>query len=656
MRPATAEPAGSRPRAWQGMAGWERLVWPCIRAAAACSRLWDLGARVMSHDESLHAFFSFRLLAEGTYRHEPVYHGPLLYHVNAFVYALLGASDATARLAPALAGILLVASMWLVRDLMGRRAAVAAAVLVTISPTLLFYSRHLRNDIYIACVTLLWAYAAFRYLDRPQARWRYLVAASMALGFITKEVSFISGAVIGSFIAGVAVMPTRGDEAAVRARAAMDLAILMLALVVPFASGPAFLAAGWPAVGAGAEAAASGLGRFIVLNLFAAALVAGGLRFGWRAWLATMGLFWGLQLVFFTTGFTNTRGGLVSGIVGSLGYWLTQQDVARGGQPWFYYGLLGLLYEFLPVLLGVLAAGVGAWRLRHHVWDPVDAAERPPTAVGPGRETRRLWLAFLVWWTAASWVAYAWASERMPWLLVHQVLPLCLLAGWGTRRLLAPLARRDARGPRWALIGAGVVALGAALTVRASVQASFRNIDRPVELLSYAQASPDVTGVVRRIAAIDERRGGGHQLAVALDDETFFPLRWYLRDYPNTITWRDDSARAASAPVVVAGLRNRAAWPLAGRGYVRQRGILLWWPLQGYLGLTASGLRALLADPVQRRNLWRIAAFRDYGLEPGRWPGNRQFDLYLRDDVAALAGQARAPGPATPRLRAGRDR
>ena len=692
---------GTRGNPWREMASWERVAWLVVLIVAASARLWDLGLRAMSHDESLHAFFSFRLLSQGVYRHEPVYHGPLLYHLDALVFFLFGASDVTARLAPAVAGVLLVASLWLLRGYLGRRGALTAAALVTVSPTLLFYSRHLRNDIYIAFFTLVWAYGAFRYLDRPRQRWWYLVTAVMGLAFITKEVSFISGAIIGAFFVVVAALPARGEEATSRKRAATDLALLMFLLVVPFASGAIFVGLGWRPSGADAETAAVGRGAAVVLALFGGATLGGAWRFGWRRWMLTMGLFWGLQVTFFTTFFTNTRAGLASGIAGSLGYWLTQHEVARGGQPWFYYGLIGLLYEFLPMFLGGVAAAAGLWRLRQAAWDPVDAGDRSQSPDGPGLETRRLWLAFVIWWSVASWIGYGWAGERMPWLLVHQVLPLCLLAGWGACRLAAPLESATTRGARWLLVGGaaltvvtvagalrsspftgrdlhattetarwllwvlvqagllgamssavprvggpagrrliglGVVLLGAVLTARASVQLSFVNSDRPTEPLSYAQSSPDVTRVVQQIAAIDERSGGQHRLRIAVDDETIFPMSWYLRDYPNTVSWRADPSVAASATVIVVGLRNRAAWPLVARGYSRQRGILYWWPLQRYAALTPSALWTRLIDPARRQHLWNVFMFRRYGIDERHWPGNREFDTYLRADAAALVG------------------
>ena len=57
----------------------------------------------------------------------------------------------------------------------------------------------------------------------------------------------------------------------------------------------------------------------------------------WRPTLlqrgALMGCFWLVQVIFFTTFFTNTVQGLATGVVGSLCYLLAQQGVKRGAQP-----------------------------------------------------------------------------------------------------------------------------------------------------------------------------------------------------------------------------------------------------------------------------------------------------------------------------------
>ena len=87
---------------------WEIVLYIAIFMVAIVTRFYDLGARVMSHDESLHTLYSWNLYAGKGYQHDPLMHGPFLFHANALIYFLFGDNDFTARTAPALFGIVLV--------------------------------------------------------------------------------------------------------------------------------------------------------------------------------------------------------------------------------------------------------------------------------------------------------------------------------------------------------------------------------------------------------------------------------------------------------------------------------------------------------------------------------------------------------------------
>ncbi|NJN84161.1 MAG: hypothetical protein HC802_19045 [Caldilineaceae bacterium] len=135
-------------------------------------------------------------------------------------------------------------------------------------------------------------------------------------------------------------------------------------------------------------------------------------------------------------------------MVGSLGYWLAQQEVQRGSQPTYYYLLLGGLYEFLPMLLsGVGIATVLYWLWRDAKWDPIPAADRvSPKPHGDGtqhfygegvlRVNRVYFAIFSIWWILGSWGAYTYAGEKMPWLMTHMALPMCVFGGWWLGRLI----------------------------------------------------------------------------------------------------------------------------------------------------------------------------------------------------------------------------
>lgn len=106
----------------------------------------------------------------------------------------------------------------------------------------------------------------------------------------------------------------------------------------------------------------------LVLNtIFLLLTLGAGFALGWwwggRRWLIAAGVFHAIFGVLYTSLFSNIQAGWVDGMIESLGYWFAQQEVARGGQPPFYYFLVVPFYEFL--VLGLALAGSYLWfRLR----------------------------------------------------------------------------------------------------------------------------------------------------------------------------------------------------------------------------------------------------------------------------------------------------
>ena len=118
----------------------ERWAWVALLLLAALWRLSDLGPRAASHDESLHAYFSWLLATGQNYTHDPLMHGPFLFHFNALIYALFGASDVTTRFSSAIFGVILVMQPAMLRGdrHLGRWGALTASTLLLISPVFFF--------------------------------------------------------------------------------------------------------------------------------------------------------------------------------------------------------------------------------------------------------------------------------------------------------------------------------------------------------------------------------------------------------------------------------------------------------------------------------------------------------------------------------------
>ena len=305
----------------------------------------------------------------------------------------------------------------------------------------------------------------------------------------------------------------------------------------------------------------------VILTAATVSLVVGIL---WRGgvWLACAGIFYLLWATLFTTFFTNPAG-IFSGVWQGMGYWIAQQEVARGNQPWYYYFVGMSVYEFLPTIFGIIGAIVFI------------------------RRRDRLGMA-LAFWAFVNLLAYTIASEKMPWLLVNITVPFIFLAGkmlgelfdkipW--RRVLVrphlPAAAGLLIGPQvtiifgltaallltgeghWAvyiglaaagvaivsalatawlarktgishsppLIGLGIASLLLAFTAWTAFQATYTFDDSRREILVYAQGSKDLLSSHQEL---DEnyfapRVESESSLPPRVDYDIWYPFQWYTR-------------------------------------------------------------------------------------------------------------------------------
>ncbi len=189
---------------WNRFAWLEKPIHPALSAItievalfagiillAIATRFYDLETRVMSHDESLHTYFSWLLYRGQGYQHTPMMHGPWQFHWIALSYFLFGVSDFTARIPSVLFSIATVGLMWYWRRYLGRTGALIAALLMVVSPYMLYYGRYVRNESYAGLAGVLLLYAILRYLESGQARHLMLVTLATILHFTAKETAFI---------------------------------------------------------------------------------------------------------------------------------------------------------------------------------------------------------------------------------------------------------------------------------------------------------------------------------------------------------------------------------------------------------------------------------------------------------------------------------
>ncbi len=185
---------GERPEAGvsgTGAAG-RAAPWLLLLLAAAL-RVPRLDVRPLHHDEGTNVIFLLRLLREGTYQYDPSnYHGPLLYILSVVPFVLFGTTTVMLRAVPALLGSLLAPLPWLMRRELGHVGAIAAGVLLAVSPSLVYYSRDNIHEIYLVFLTLVLVTTAVRGATSGRT-WMFALAGAAAGAIVaTKETACLT--------------------------------------------------------------------------------------------------------------------------------------------------------------------------------------------------------------------------------------------------------------------------------------------------------------------------------------------------------------------------------------------------------------------------------------------------------------------------------
>lgn len=437
----------------------EQCAYLALFVSAVLTRFWDLGSRALHHDESLHAWFSYQYAIGKGYQHDPLMHGPFLFHLNALVYALFGASDASSRYGPALFGVILVMLPILLRPLIGRWGALICSFLLLISPSILYYSRLIRHDIYLMTFTFLVLVAIARYVQTQRSHWVFVGMIALALAHTNHEASYIIALLLAAFL--FIIITWRVAKSLLIATiiylAVTGATLLVLPKLFKWEKLPKIP---WDAQAGEMNWAHWGpylhtllfhpmIFSFLivtVLYLCTAVYILGTLRLretepgttpndrlfgGWgmttvvgafhrllaekRVLFGAAGIAFFFWALLYSSLFTNI-GGIFSGAFYSGIYWAGQQDVFRGGQPWYYFAFLFPLSGPIAFLFGIAAGGVTVGRFIAYVR-------------GKRAMTMRLFTQImLLWYGFGMFAVLSEAGEKMPWLVCHIILPFTILA------------------------------------------------------------------------------------------------------------------------------------------------------------------------------------------------------------------------------------
>jgi len=502
------------------------LIILAVAVLAFIARIPRLSQRPMHTDEAVHAQKFGSLLEQNDYRYDPTeYHGPTLNYFTLIGAKLAGIEKYTdltetlLRIVPVFFSVVLILMLLLLTDALPPRALILAAVFTAVSPAFTYYSRYYIQEMLLVCFTFGVIVCAYRYTKKQNVLWALMTGVFLGLAHATKETFII-------------------------ALASMFLAFLLLDFRKNLTSGKLLKAV-------------KPLHIFIAI---AAALI--------------------VSAMFYSSFLTNP-----AGIIDSFKTYATYFTRASQSElhihPWYFY-IKMLLYwrvifgplwtEAVIVILACLGLAIALARK------------------GLTNANASL-LRFIAFYTLIMTVIYSAIPYKTPWSMLGLLYGMILLAGFAFAEIIERIQNRysaenetlsmllraksmslqarrsnislendieneDCRRLRChndrlfcflrdenRLLKNSVISLliiGCAHLAWQSYRSAYRYYSDPVNPYVYAHTSIDVLNLTDRIRAVSKAHPDGRDMYIQVicRDSDYWPLPWYLRDFPN-IAWQD---------------------------------------------------------------------------------------------------------------------
>ncbi len=406
--------------------------------------------------------------------YDPSYHGPFLYYVTAGMFSAFGDSDLVARLLPALFGTLLIPLVYCIYRIgyINKNQTLIVALFIALSPDMVYFSRFLRHDIFMLFFTFLLLVALLYYFERGQLRFAIIAAVAMAGALSCKE--------------------------------EMPVILLIFASFFTFAiwRGSLTLPSTWK--------------RDLVFGLLLAITIMSMLYTGFGNHPETL-VGQNLQLSVQGAHFEMNTTGWYKAIE----HWTAMHNEQRLGGPFYFYIPFYLLYElpiFILAIVGTLQfilKGVDFSRIFRRLKNVIsrrtlllstgDLAEtsihqlqNPHPCYSKSDEFFR----FCIYWMILTMAFYAYVGEKVPWLVIPQLLPMCFVAVYKLN---------------WQKIVFALI--GCLFLVVMTWHVAFIPVDIN-EPIVQVQNSEDMREVMKLIDASD---------SVVIASKDYWPLPWYYR-------------------------------------------------------------------------------------------------------------------------------
>jgi uncharacterized protein (TIGR03663 family) len=488
-----------------------RLLSAAIVLIAAGLRFYHLALVPLHHDEGVNGLFLTRLFRTGAYQYDPAnYHGPTLYYLALVVTTanafLFGKAGLSTVAIRCVPAIFGTATVWLT----------------------LTFRRYLGTNAALGAAAFVALSPGSVYVSRYFIHEVPFVFFTLALAAAALRYQETSRPLYLWLASASAALLFATKETAIISVVVLVLACLCaVGYLALNKKGGRKLAAGGPKNPPGhSEGNAAGDSESRPTS-----------RIG--VWVVAVAVFLGLYILFYSSFGSNYKG--VYDSIATFRYWSKTGASDTLHDSFTYLRWMGQA-ELPALLLGLLGF-----------------------AIALGRASNRFAL-FAGFWALGMLAAYSLIPYKTPWLALNVSVPLAVVAGYGLAEAYAEVRR--IRGRRMQVFLVALLGMALVISAYQAIDLSFFRYDDDSLPYVYAHTQRQFLDLVERLNQIAVSNPSGVQTNMTIAAVNYWPLPWYLRDYPNVGYW--GHVVSTREPVVIAEESQLAELqPILGDRYDR---------------------------------------------------------------------------------------
>ncbi|MGI8811833.1 MAG: glycosyltransferase family 39 protein [Pyrinomonadaceae bacterium] len=502
-----------------------------IAAIAIFLRFYDLALKPFHHDEGVNGFFLTTLFRDGIYKYDPAnYHGPTLYYIALAFAKAFGLESVPIRASVAVFGVLIVIMAMFLQRYIGRVGSLFAALLLALSPGMVFISRYFIHEIFFVFLSFAMVLSMVYFIERQKAGMIAIGSAALLLlvcflpstlnfaGYLSGPNStalwaFRAGFFIGELVLTIIVirmlMAWNDGRPVYFILAAACISLMFATKETAFITLGTFAIACvcvwmWRRIygerGAAGEFDAIDDARLTWLNFFAA-LGTGADRILILVAAAAAVIY--LFVLFFSSFFTYPEG--VKSAFEAYAIWTKtgSKDHTQNGR-WAYLEW-GFESEAPIFVLSAIGTLIALAKARHR------------------------FAMFSGFWAFGLLAAYTIIPYKTPWLALSFLLPMCLASGYAINELW--VSKNSSLR-----IVAGLLAIGsAAIMSYQAYDLNFVRYDDESTTYVYAHTKREFLDLMKQIDHYAEISGKGKDAKIDIVSPDYWPMVWYTKDYKEAI-------------------------------------------------------------------------------------------------------------------------